>query len=196
MKVIINNVSAKQEKRANAALKMKRKALERAERDLKNEMYKQIAIVSGCFGIALYENWGWRKARIAKLFKEISAAWDECSADKDTSMIEMCEQETGIAVYREGFQGDYKELKYFRPREGARLTVDQTIHMRYQQKKWVATTIFASAFLALHKLYGFGGQRILRLRDQVDEIKLRYNNDSKKIEKACFEITGVGMDLV
>lgn len=196
MKAVINKISAEQERRATAALKMKRKALDRAEKDLKDEMNKQIVVVSGCFGIALYENWGWRKARISKLFREISDAWNECSADKDISMIEMCEQVTGIAVYRSGYDGDYQELKYFKPGENVKLTVNQLIHMRYQQKKWVSTTIFASVFLALHRLYGFGGERILRLRDQVDDLKLRYNNDAKKIEKACFDITGVNMHNV
>jgi hypothetical protein len=177
------------------ATKSQKKALAKAEAELKKEMYDQISIVSGCIGIALYENWGWRKARISEVFNEIENSWNACSADKNISMIEMCEKETGIAIYREGYEGDYLDLKYFQPLTSETMTISQYIYMRIQQKKWVPATILASAFLSLHKLHGFGKERMLRLRDQVDKIRERYQADPKKIEDACYKITGVAITV-
>lgn len=182
-------------KKAQGILKMKKKMLNRVENELKDEMYKNVLVVSGCIGIALYENQGWRKNRIANLFSEISESWGECAKDDKMSMLEMCENETGIAVYREGYEGDYTELKYFQPRGKTEMTIDQIICMRQQQKKWAYSLIFASAFLAMHRLHGFGKKRILELRDQMEEVKSRYNGDAKKISSACFQITGVEMEL-
>lgn len=179
----------------NTTTKSQKKALAKAEAELKKEMYDQISIVSGCLGIALYESWGWRKTRISELFNEIENSWEICSSDKNISMIEMCEKETGIAIYREGYEGDYLDLKYFQPLSSETMTINQYIYMRIQQKKWVAAIILASAFLSLHKLHGFGKERMLRIRDQVDEVRNRYQANPRKIEKACLNITGVSINV-
>ncbi len=189
--------SEEEVKWVNGALKSRRKALDKAEKELMKEMYKQIDIVSGSIGIALYENWGWRDKRIAKYFREINEVWKECSADKDVSMLEMCENETGLVITLPGFEGDYKELKYFRERrpEDEDMTYFEMIAMRQQQKRWIGVMILASAFLAIHRLYGFGGERIVRLKEQMEEVRDRYGWDARKIEKACFDMTGVAIEV-
>ena len=73
------------------ASKTQLRTLKKIEDELEKEMLKQINIACGCAGIALYENWGWRSRRIAKLFGEIYDIWKECTADPKISMLEMCE---------------------------------------------------------------------------------------------------------
>ncbi len=171
-----------------------RKALIKAESELKKEMYRQIDIVSGCAGIALYENWDWRKGRISKLFQEITETWDECAKDKDLSIIEMCENETGLVITAPGFEGNYKDLKYFQ-KDGGDLSILEMIHMRHQQKKWAGAMLFASAIIALHRLHGFGGERVMRLKGQIEEVRDRYDWNPHKIVNACDQITGVSITL-
>lgn len=176
--------------------KMQWKTLRKIEDDLEKEMYKQIGIISGAFGIALYENWGWREKRIAKLFQQISDAWNECAADPNKSMLEMCEDETGIVVDIPEYEGDYKELKYFQ-KESIReeLSIQQRIYMRIRQKKWLGAEMLAATLLALHRCYGFGEERINRLFQQFLEVRDRYHWDQKTIEDECFRITNVGITV-
>lgn len=190
MKTIYNPFTEKQYERARQKMKMKNKALAKAVSDFKNEHGRQLTIIGGCTGIALYENWGWRGKRLQEFYNEVDRAADECSLDNGISMIEMCENETGIVVYQEGFSGDYKELLYFQPEE-QELTVEQEIVMRKKQMRWVAPQIYALLFLALHRRYGFGPERIERLKEQMEEVRSRYKGNEKKIHKEHDRITGI-----
>ena len=168
------------------------KRLMKAENDLEKEMLKQIGIIMGCAGIALFENWGWKKKRISDFFFGMQAAWNECVRDTQRSMLEICEDETGIIVDRPDYEGNYKDLLFFQPKEKiATLSIEQRIYMRIRQKDWMGAEIFASVLVALHRKHGFGDKRIFRLKEQMDEIRDRYSADSDVIEKECRKITGI-----
>lgn len=192
----ITAYSDRQMKIINGKRKAEQKARKKANIDYMKEVHNQIGIVSGSVGIALYENWGWREKRLQKLFSEIKESWEECAADKNISMLEMCENETGIVIDRQGFEVDYKELRYFKPgdiSEQDEMSLCEFMYMRSQQKKWAGPQVFASVLLTLHRLYGFGAERIIRLKEQMEDVWTRYGSDCKKIEKACQEITGVSI---
>ena len=177
------------------ASKTQIKTLKKIEDELEAEMWKQISIISGSAGIALYENWGWRTKRIASLFREINECWKECAKDKSISMLGMLEKETGVVIDIPEYEGKYSELLFFQDSSDVELSIQQRIYMRQRQKKWIGAEIFASALLALHRLYGFGGDRLNRIAAQIYEVRDRYNWDAKTIEKACYELTNVGIDI-
>lgn len=178
------------------ATKMQLRTLKKIEDELETEMWKQISIVSGSAGIALYENWEWRAKRIAGFFREINRCWVECTGDRSESMLGMLEKETGIIIDIPGFDGKYSDLLFFQGDSAdVELSIQQRIYMRQRQKKWIGAEIFASALLALHRLYGFGDGRLGRVSGQIHEVRDRYGWDPKAIEKACYEITGVGLEI-
>ena len=47
--------------------------------------------------------------------------------------------------------------------------------------------VMACMFLALHRKYGFGPERLLRLMSQIDDIRIEFNYDRKALIKACEE---------
>ena len=164
---------------------------EKARKKLVNELADQLDIVTSCAGIALYENWGWREKRIAGLYKEFNAVWDENAADKKRSIVEVCSEETGIDVFIPGFSGNYDDLKFFRGYDTGRMTIEQEIVMRNKQCHWAPAMMLATAIVALHRRYGFGYERLARLNEQIVEVRQRYKGNVKKIKQACLDITGV-----
>ena len=193
---VFSRYTEKQQKLIQQRMKMEIKALNNAENKLKAELFRQVGIMSGCAAIALCENWGWKGKRVAKLFKEIQDAWEENSKDRDVSMIELCERETGIVIDVPGFDGDYKKLRYFNPNYTLdEMSIQEKTVMRIKQIQWSGPIVFASVIVALHRLYGFGGERIERLYNQMVEVRDRYGWNVKKIEKACYECTGVTMGV-
>jgi hypothetical protein len=170
------------------------KILMKIENELEKEMLKQIDIICGCAGIALYESWGWRKERISKLYKEICGAWEKKT--REESMLEICERETGIVIDIPEYEGNYQDLKFFQGDSKIEdLEPKQRIYMRQRQKRWMGAEIFASLMIALHRTYGFGSERISRVYSQIVEVRDRYNWDSKLIDSECNRITGMGMKI-
>ncbi|MCR4745228.1 MAG: hypothetical protein K5894_08360 [Lachnospiraceae bacterium] len=170
------------------------KTLRKIEDELEKEMFRQISIICGCAGIALFENWGWKKQRISKIYREICEVWR--LKPNEESMIGICEKETGITIGIPEYDGNYQDLKFFQGDSNIEdLTMNQRIYMRQRQKRWMGAEIFASLMIALHRTYGFGSERISRVYSQIVEVRDRYNWDSKLIDSECNRITGVGMPI-
>lgn len=167
------------------------KTLMKIENELEKEMLKQIDIICGCAGIVLYENWGWRKERISKLYMEICNVWEKKTSEE--SVLGICEQETGIVIDIPEYEGNYQDLKFFQGDSRIEdLEPKQRIYMRQRQKRWMGVEILATLLVALHRTYGFGSGRISKVYSQIVEVRDRYNWDSKLIDSECNRITGVG----
>ena len=176
------------------ATKTQIKTLKKIEDDLEKEMYKQIGIVSGSYGIALYENWGWREQRIRNFFAEINNIWNEVSRNPCESVLSLCEKETGIEISIPDYEGSYRDMIYFQGDTlGLQLTIDQKIYMRLRQKKWLSVELVASGMVALHRKHGFGYERLNKVYEQMDDVRHRYNWDCKTIEQECYRLTNVDM---
>lgn len=67
------------------------------------------------------------------------------------------------------------------------------IYMRQRQKKWIDAMLMACLFLSLHRKYGFGKDRLVRLMGQIYEIETEYNFDRKKLVAACRTEAGVNL---
>lgn len=79
-----------------------------------------------------------------------------------------------------------RELAYLNAKINVgRMSKAQMVYMRQRQKKWIGAMLMACLFLSLHRKYGFGKDRLVRLMGQIHEIEAEYNFDRKKLVAAC-----------
>jgi len=163
----------------------------RASMELQREMEKQVNIVYSAAAIALYRYYGWRGKRILDLLKMTQDAWNECAKDPNTSMLKMLEDETGIEIRARGIERSYHELDFLNgnPAKARPMTSAEIIYMRKRQKPWLNPQIAAALLLALHRKYGWSGERDARLLQYKDEIESEFNwNPVKLLETAEAEV--------
>lgn len=172
-------------------------ALKKAEKELNGEMLKQVDIIYSSVAIAFARYWQWGPLRIRRLFDVTQAAWDECGATNDRSMLQMLEDETGIdlktAEYPDKSWRDVAYLNTEIAMDPRRMTRAQWIYMRQQQKKWIGAQVLACMLLALHRKYGFGEERMARLLEQINDIRDEFSWNRKSLVKACEEEAGVDL---
>lgn len=169
----------------------RRKALQKLE----VEGHKSIDIMLCSALIALYRYYGFRAWRLAKIMQETQKAWNECANDNNVSMLMMLEQETGIELRLEGCSKSYHDLIYLNGTAAGNVTLSPTqwYYMRVEQCKWMGVQVLGSMFLSLHRVFGFGAQRLTTVLGQIDDIKTEFGRDSRKIRKYCEELTGLDL---
>ena len=159
-------------------------AIEKAERELDRELNIQTPLIYGSVAIALRRFWGWGTKRIQKVFDKTQDIWEECAGTNAKSMIQMLDEQTGS-------DRSWKDLAFLNADINMRLSPERWLYMRKQQIRWTNAQVRACLFLSLNRAEGFGGVRIQRLTEQMDEVQQGYNCNVPEIIKACKEITGV-----
>lgn len=170
--------------------------LKRVNRELNQEMRKQVDLIYSAAAIAFARYWdkGWGPERIRRIFDKTLETWNECGATNQISMIQMLENESGIELRIPNMDKGWRELAYLNAQiDMGQMSVAQMIYMRQRQKKWIATMLMACLFLSLHRKYGFGKDRLVRLMGQIYEIETEYNFDRKKLVAACRTEAGVNL---
>ena len=165
-------------------------ALRKAEIELDKEMYKQVDMIYSAAAIAFARYWndGWGPKRITALFEKTLEAWNECGDSNEISMLQMLEDETGIEVKIRETDKSWHDLAFLNAKiKMDRMTKAQWIYMRQRQKQWIGAQVMACLFLALHRKYGFGTERLLRLMNQIDDIRNEYEWDRARLVKGCEE---------
>ena len=165
-------------------------ALRKAELELDREMKKQVDIIYSAAAIAVARYWndGGGPLRSRRIFDETREAWNECGETNEMSMLEMLENETGIEVKIPDTDKSWHDLAFLNAKiDMGRMNRAQWIYMRQRQKQWIGAMVMARMFLALHRKYGFGPERLLRLMSQIDDIRIEFNYDRKALIKACEE---------
>lgn len=175
---------------------MDMKTIERVDRDLNREMLKQVDIIYGAAAIAFSRYWGYGMQKIVKIFDRSGEVWDEC-ADYGTkvSIMQMLYEETGIEMKLSTNGKSFRDIAFFNADVpvGTKTTIskEQWFMMRQQQIRWSAPSIMASLLLTLNRYYGFGGVRLQRVMEQVDEVRQEFKLNPVYIVRACREETGV-----
>lgn len=149
-------------------------ALRKAEIELEKEMKMQVDIIysSAAIAFARYWNDGWGPLRIRRIFDETLEAWNE----------------TGIEVKIPDTDKSWHDLAFLNSKiDMGRMSRAQWIYMRQRQKQWIGAMVMACMLLALHRKYGFGPERLLRLMSQIDDIRIEFRYDRKALIKACEE---------
>ncbi len=92
-------------------------------------------------------------------------------------MIQMLENESGIELRIPETDKGWRELAYLNAKINVgRMSKAQMVYMRQRQKKWIGAMLMACLFLSLHRKYGFGKDRLVRLMGQIHEIEAEYNS--------------------
>ena len=168
------------------------RAMKKARQDLSREMDKQIDILYAASAVVWWVEYGWRTTRIMRRFQTSTEIWTECADyGVSKSMLQMLEEETGIEMSLSGYDRSYHEFSYLDGDawDGKLLTLQQTVYMHQQQKKWLAPLILASICLSLHRDDHWGAERIARFIGQMDALRQQYGEDPKKYRALMQEKT-------
>ena len=170
---------------------MRPKAFQKALRRIETDGIKHCINLYGATAISLWEQWGKKKDTITRLFQLSRDVWQDCAKDHASSMIMMCEEETGIEIRNESGVS-WHDVPYLNGTlDPGEMTEAQWLYMRQQQIKWVRPQVMACIMISLHRKYGFGFERLSRIYQQIQEIEAEHNAKPERIRKACYELTGI-----
>ena len=169
---------------------MRQATLRKAYNRINTDGVRHCITLYGATAITLWLQYGKRKQAIKNLFDMSRTIWVDCAKDHDHSMIQMCEDETGIEV-NNGEGKSWKEIWFLNGHIPDRMTDAQVLYMRQQQLKWIRPQVMACLMIALHRKYGFGFDRCARIYQQIDSVSAEYGDDHKRIREACLELTGI-----
>lgn len=172
---------------------MKRSALRKAYDRLEKEGDKWAVVLYSALALAMHRNWNMKQTAVTRLVDVTWDAWRECAVDHDSSMIKMCESETDIEI-QNGDGVSWRDVSYLSGEDLGDMTEAQILYMRQQQIKWVRPSIMACILIGLHRKYGFGYDRCLRVYEQIQEIEQEYRSNPKRICRAALEEVGVDLD--
>ena len=159
----------------------------KAERDLNAEGVKQLALVNLSCAVALTDSWGWSKEKIRALFTKEEEIIDECSKDRNLSIISMFDEECSIELTnREGVS--YKDFGYLNiENDRDDYTAPQWLKMRQNQKQWLGAMFTAAMGLALYRNEKWDDESIAELLQKMQKIKEDCNYDMKTMSKYAKE---------
>ena len=172
---------------------MRRQAHKRAYDKLEREGDKWAMILYSGLALAMYRHWNMKKVAVTRLVDVTWDAWKECADDYSHSIIMMCEKETGIEI-QNGDGTSWHDVAFLSGKDLGPMTDAQWLYMRQQQIKWVRPSIMACILIGLHRKYGFGYDRCLRIYQQIQEIEDEYKDNQKRICRAALEEVGVDVD--
>ena len=172
-------------------MKKRQTAYQKATQRIQTDGLKHCTVLYGAMGIVLWRHWNKRVVAITSLFDLSRSVWRDCAKDHDSSMIQMCEDETGIEI-QNGDGASWHDVAYLNGSlNPGMMNEAQWLYMRQQQIKWIRPQIMACLMVALHRKYGFGFERCARIYRQIDETAQEYRSDPKRIREACLELTGI-----
>ena len=185
-------------------------ALQKANKEL--DEASGIAMQLGFYRtIITLSRYGWKRLRIERFLDKESEVYKECRSDGGKSLIQMCDEETGIEVRNDAGES-YLDTTYLNQ---AKWNIDKAkfdrmpypmqrayyISVRQHMKKWMYAQIMASIILALYRKEGWSFERISKFLSAHDEIKAEFGDDIEKLNDAVFSETTMkyiynGEDLI
>ena len=155
--------------------------------------------------------YGWKRLRIERFLDKAREVYTECRGDGGKSLIQMCDEETGIEVRNEAGES-YLDTTYLNQKkwDEDKAKFDKMpypmqrayyISVRQHMKKWMYAQIMASIILALYRKERWSFERIQRFLSVHDEIKVEFGNDIEKLNEEVLEETTMkyiynGEDLI
>lgn len=101
----------------------------RAYERLEKEGDKWSVVLYSALAIALRRHWGKHKVAVTRLVDTTWEAWRDCAKDSDSSMIKMCETETGIEI-RNGDGATWRDVIYLNGGDLGPMSEAQWLYMR------------------------------------------------------------------
>ena len=176
------------------------RAVTKAYDQLQKEQKKQVAIVYPCAVVILWNTFGFKQKRIARVLAESQAVVDECAnMGGIKSIIEVLDDETGIELTLPNV-GSYQEFaslyseKWKNVKE--RLSGPEVIYLYKKMEKWIPVQMIASLCTALHRKFGFGYERLQKFIAEVDSLREQYGTHTKKYKELIREKTDIDPDIL
>ena len=162
--------------------------IRRAEQELRAEQEKQANMICPAFFVTMWGH-GWREKRIMDRINSAVDAMRE-GTKSGMSIFETLEQETGIEISLDGVRS-YHEFAYLSGDTQLKPIDDmQYIYMLRREKMWIPSILIAGLFLALHRMDGWGPERLDRLMISLNEIRMNLGENPEKYAKLMREKTG------
>lgn len=155
--------------------------------------------------------YGWKRLRIERFLDKAKEVYTECRSDGGKSLVQMCDEETGIEVRNEAGES-YLDTTYLNQKkwDEDKAKFDKMpypmqrayyISVRQHMKKWMYAQIMASIILALNRKEGWSFERIQRFLSVHDEIKAEFGNEIQKLNEEVMKETTMkyiynGEDLI
>lgn len=170
------------------------KYLKNANKNLQDELFKQLKIIYASAVVVLWNDYGWRKLRIARRLTTSKELWDECAAHGvEKSMMQMLEDETGIEIRLKGYDKSFHDIQFLDSNawDRHRPSPAELVYIRQRQLKWVAPQILACLCLTMYRDEHMSVPKIAELISKVDEFRDSNNNDPDVCLKIMNETTGL-----
>ena len=169
--------------------------VEKAARDFRQEVSRQIDIVYGAAEIALYREYGFKK-RLVKVFESANDVFmKECGLNQGKSVPQLLEEVTDINLKVDENGRSWHELAVFNydmlNKRYRHQTPAMQILMYQQQKKWMGVCLMSALLVSLARNYGFGQKRLLRIMNDVAEVEKEFSLDGRKLVEEGKRLTGV-----
>ena len=176
----------------------RRNAYQKAIDAFHAESKKQCTMLFAAASLALNRYWGMKQLAIIRVLRVAKDAWNECAQNDDLSMVQMCEEETGIELMNEDGKHwkDLAFLNYSIDMDPAKMTNAQWVVMRNNQIRWVRPQVMACLLIALNKKYRFGFERCGKIYAQIEEIEREFGCKPYRLHDACLNETGMDIRKV
>lgn len=165
------------------------KKIRKAEKELNEEIEKELDLVNCSLIIALNRYWNYKNERIEKILCVESEVWDECGADSNMSMVRKCDEECDIELINEDGVS-YRTIMWLNAENMRPLNDFEWLRFRQNQKKWSKAQILACSFIALKRAEGWSDNRLHELMSRMDDIRAEYGQNPKEIIQAALDECG------
>lgn len=170
------------------------KNLRKIEREMDQELDRQVRLIYASTAIALKRACHWEKQGILKLMDLTHEVWEECAATNQKSMIQMLDEETGVEL-QNGSGKSWQDLAFLNARiDMGQMTLPQWIYMRQQQKKWIPAQVTACILLALKRKCGFDEEQIADIYQKLLAVEQENLFDEGLAMEQCRRETLVNID--
>lgn len=164
--------------------------------EIEKEGLRQKKMLYSAIAIVLWDDCGEKEPAIRKFFEVNEEVRQECAGDNMKSMLQICEEETGIEIQNGNGKSWHDMIFLNAELDTGKMTKAKYISMRRQQVKWVAPLTAAVILVTLHRRYGFDDDKCEQAYMQILAVMEKYGNDPAGLCRACMDITGIDIGEV
>lgn len=175
--------------------------IKKADEKLTVQAQKALDVVYFGACIVLSKSYGWGKKRIKRLVDVAAEIFTECGTDQHVSLVQMCDEETGIE-FRGPDGQSWRDTVYLNEekwQKEQKRVFSMPMHMQKAymlrvkgcMNKWLRPILMSSVALALHRKEGWGFERIQRFVILLEDCIRENNSNQKLMLDKVFEQTGL-----
>ena len=170
------------------------KGIRKAEQRNKKEREKQADIIySACFTVL--HSYGWDADEIITVLNGIPKVLHE-SHEKELSVFEMLEQETGIELSLDGVKSYHKYAWMSSDTTVNPISDLQYIYMLNNELKWIPSIILAALVLTLRRDKDWDDEKLSDFIQELNRVRMSLGEDTQKYREYMAKKTGYKIENV